>query len=135
MSDEQQSTKQVIVMRTDTVPAMRKGKMIAQGAHAAMAFLTSRMQTESSMLNFDVLDLSEEAMRWLGGDMTKICVRAESLRELMDVYDKAKELQVEAHIIEDKGYTEFSGPTKTCLAIGPDHPEKVDKITGHLKLL
>jgi len=36
-------TKQVIVMRKDL--NMRKGKMIAQGAHASMAFLTSRTQS------------------------------------------------------------------------------------------
>jgi len=27
-----------------------------------------------------------------------------------------------------------SKPTFTCLAIGPDKAEKIDKITGHLKL-
>lgn len=35
--------KQVIVMRTDL--NMRKGKMIAQGAHASMKFLLARMKS------------------------------------------------------------------------------------------
>jgi PTH2 family peptidyl-tRNA hydrolase len=35
-----------------------------------------------------------------------------------------------------KGKTEFNGvPTKTCLGIGPAKAEKIDKITGDLKLL
>jgi PTH2 family peptidyl-tRNA hydrolase len=39
-------------------------------------------------------------------------------------------------LIIDSGKTEFGGvPTKTCLAIGPDYSEKIDKVTGNLKLL
>jgi PTH2 family peptidyl-tRNA hydrolase len=39
-------------------------------------------------------------------------------------------------MIVDKGLTVFKGiPTKTCLAIGPHYPEKIDIITGHLPLL
>ena len=35
----------------------------------------------------------------------------------------------------DAGRTEFHGvPTATCCAIGPDWPERIDPITGHLKL-
>lgn len=37
-------TKQVIVMRTDL--NMRKGKMIAQGSHASIAFLTRKGKVE-----------------------------------------------------------------------------------------
>jgi hypothetical protein len=34
------------------------------------------------------------------------------------------------------GRTEFGGvPTKSCLAMGPDEYERIDAITGHLKLL
>jgi PTH2 family peptidyl-tRNA hydrolase len=47
--DESQTTniKQVIVMRHDL--KMRRGKQIAQGAHASMAFLTRRLQSRSSI--------------------------------------------------------------------------------------
>jgi PTH2 family peptidyl-tRNA hydrolase len=53
----------------------------------------------------------------------------------MEIYNKAKEAGLEVHIITDSGRTEFKEPTKTCLAIGPDLSEKIDTITGHLKLL
>jgi len=39
-------------------------------------------------------------------------------------------------VIVDSGLTEFHGvKTKTCLAIGPNKKEDIDKITGSLKLL
>lgn len=42
---------------------------------------------------------------------------------------------VHDNLITDSGLTEFGGvPTKTVCAIGPDYDEKIDKITGHLKL-
>ena len=49
--------------------------------------------------------------------------------------EKAKEAGLEYHLITDSGRTEFDGvPTLTALAIGPDKIEKIDKITGELKL-
>jgi len=45
-------------------------------------------------------------------------------------------MNVECHVITDNGKTEFGGiPTKTCLALGPDLSEKIDEVTGDLKLL
>jgi PTH2 family peptidyl-tRNA hydrolase len=38
-------------------------------------------------------------------------------------------------LITDAGKTFFKEPTKTCLAIGPDKEEKIDRITGKLKLV
>ncbi len=38
-------------------------------------------------------------------------------------------------LIEDAGLTVFKKPTITCLAIGPDKEEKIDEITGKLKIL
>jgi PTH2 family peptidyl-tRNA hydrolase len=124
--------KQVIVMRNDL--NMRKGKMIAQGAHAAMMFMTrelDRAQVESRLPLW-----TETQLAWMQGSFKKIAVRAESEAELMRIYDEAKAAGLDVHICIDSGKTEFNGvPTKTCLAIGPDHAEKIDAITGDLKLL
>ena len=116
--------KQVIVMRNDL--NMRKGKMIAQGAHASIAFLVSRLRrgTESIM-----------EMRWIEEGMTKICVRCDSEAELLQIAQQAHQAGLICHVITDAGLTEFDGPTKTCLAIGPNEAEDIDKITGNLKLL
>ncbi len=124
--------KQVIVMRTDTDPKMRKGKMVAQGSHASMAFLSKRIQKQAETGS---LELTDDMMSWLNGTFTKICVSVDSLHELHAIHDRATALGIESHIITDCGLTEFKGPTETCLALGPCKAELIDQVTGHLKLL
>ena len=112
---------------------MRRGKQIAQGAHASMAFLTRRLQSQSSI---NLADFSANAQTWLMGLFAKVCVRCNSEVELMAIHDKAMALGLEVHLITDSGRTEFHGqPTRTCLAIKPDDALKIDEVTGHLELL
>jgi PTH2 family peptidyl-tRNA hydrolase len=119
-------TKQVIVIRKDL--NMRKGKMVAQGSHASMAFLTRRLQK-----NEPITEIQKE---WLDNSFAKICVSVDSEQELLEIEQKAKEMGVECHLITDNGLTEFKNiPTKTCLALGPDKSEILDQISGELKLL
>lgn len=124
------NTKQIIVMRKDL--GMRKGKMIAQGAHASMSFLTKRLQNSFNLLE----ELTHYQVSWIRNSFTKVCVGVDSEQELLEIKRKAEECGLEVHLITDSGATEFKGiPTNTCLSIGPDESEKIDKITGHLKLL
>ena len=112
---------------------MRRGKQIAQGAHASMAFLTRRLQSRSSIA---MDDFSPNEQAWISGSFAKVCVRCNSEDELMAVHDKAIEIGLEVHLITDSGRTEFHGqPTRTCLAIGPDEATKIDQVTGDLELL
>ena len=123
--------KQVLVMRHDL--NMRRGKQIAQGAHASMSFLCRRLQ-EAGSVSLDGLTDAQRA--WLTGAFAKVCCRVDSEEELMQIHDKALEAGMEVHLITDSGRTEFHGqPTRTCLAIGPDEADKIDAITGHLQLL
>ena len=123
--------KQVLVMRHDL--KMRRGKQIAQGAHASMSFLCRRLQVAGSV-SLDGLTDAQRA--WLIGAFAKVCCRVDSEEELMQIHDKAVEAGLEVHLITDSGRTEFHGqPTRTCLAIGPDEADKIDAITGHLQLL
>ena len=135
--------KQVLVVRTDL--KMRKGKMIAQGAHAAMAFLTTRFidigdgkyefgpHQEGDRLHWPAV------MAWVDpddGSFTKIVVRADSEEELLALEAQAKEAGVPHFLCVDAGLTEFHGvPTPTALSVGPANASAVDPITGHLKLL
>ena len=130
MSDEIR-IKQVIVMRHDL--KMRRGKQIAQGAHASMSFICRRLQ-EAGSVSLD--DFTEAQRAWLTGSFAKVCCRVNSEDELMDIHDKALKAGLEVHLITDSGKTEFRGePTQTCLAVGPDMSEKVDEVTGQLELL
>ena len=118
-------TKMCIVLRTDL--NMRKGKMVSQGAHAAMAVLTQFKSID---------EYPKELTEWLANSYTKICVGVSSETELREIYNQAKEDKVLCSIITDNGTTEFGGvPTVTCIAIGPDYDEFINAYTGHLKLL
>lgn len=117
--------KQVIVIRNDL--NMRKGKMVAQGSHASIAFLISRFRRGMP---------TNEEEQWMDEGQAKICVRADSEEHLLEIEQKAKAEGLTVFVITDAGHTEFNGvPTKTCLAIGPNAASEIDKITGGLKLL
>ena len=80
------------------------------------------------------LEFSEAELIWLRDKFTKIILQDED--QMQDISHQAKEAGL--HIVEivDDGTTVFTGqPTLTCLGIGPDHAERIDIITGKLKLL
>ncbi len=135
--------KQILVVRRDL--NMRKGKIASQCAHASMKVFFDRMRKQpresypNSVLFFDfdwIVDMTPEMIEWKEGIFTKICVSVDSETELLDIHEKAKAAGIPTALIQDCGKTEFNGvPTYTCVAVGPDTCEKIDPITGGLKLL
>jgi PTH2 family peptidyl-tRNA hydrolase len=126
--------KQAIVLRKDL--NMRKGKMVAQGAHASLAAILGLKDTAASSDSTLVIRLDERTRPWLVGRFKKICLSVNSEQELLDIYDKAQVSGMVCSLIQDAGLTEFGGvPTYTAVAIGPDRAEIVDAITGNLTLL
>jgi PTH2 family peptidyl-tRNA hydrolase len=83
--DERSAPKQVIVMRRDL--GMRRGKEIAQGAHASMIWLALRIRQPGNTF-------TEAERRWLDGAFTKVCVRVDSEEELLAVVQRAREAGV-----------------------------------------
>ena len=128
-----QEPKQVIVVRKDL--NMRKGKIAAQVAHASLGALLNRAgPVYEGEIRINVEDLAVRT--WLSGRHKKVCVSVDSEQELLDLYYAALKAGVNVKLIRDAGLTEFGGvPTLTCLALGPDYPDRIDPITGHLKLL
>lgn len=119
--------KQVIIIRKDL--KMRRGKEVSQGCHSSLAFLLRNQENIDSILE------SEVFLAWESSGHTKITLQVDSLEELQQVANNAELADVECHVITDKGATEFHGvPTITCLALGPDYADKIDAITGNLKL-
>ena len=124
--------KQVIVVRKDL--KMRKGKIASQAAHASMKVFFDRMK--QSFFRFFFIRMTKEMIVWKKGLFTKICVSVDSEEELYDIKAKAIQAKIPCALIVDSGKTEFNGvPTPTCIALGPDESEKIDQITGNLKLL
>lgn len=129
-------------LKTKNGEKLPKGKEGAQIAHAAMAFLTRRLNLPKgwfyrwlfSRRYFMAGEFTETEYAWMESSFRKIVLVAHDEEELLEVYKKAKEAGLETHLITDSGYTCFAEPTNTCVGIGPDLPEKIDAITGHLKL-
>ncbi len=126
--------KQVLVIRKDL--KMRRGKEIAQGAHASMAWLTNRLRaTDGQEIGKYQVELSEAERAWVFGRFTKVCVQVDSEEQLRAVHEEGRRLGVACELIIDSGRTEFGGvPTPTCCAVGPALAEHVDQVTRTLKL-
>lgn len=118
-------------MRKDL--GMRKGKMIAQGAHASLKVL---LDAGSQAGGAFTLALDPPTAAWLGGRFTKVCVSVDSEAALHQVVERARAAGVPCALIVDAGVTEFHGvATPTCCAVGPGWVDDVDAITGGLPLL
>lgn len=133
------AVKQMIVMRKDL--NMRKGKMVAQGAHASLGAVLRHVNYVPNPGDHPKttdlrLKQHNKVMAWLGGKFTKICVYVESEAQLIELEMKAEAAGLITCLITDSGLTEFNGElTVTCVAIGPDTDEALAPITGELKLL
>lgn len=134
--------KQVIVIRRDL--NMRRGKEIAQGAHASMMWLTERLDGGKNFCEgygkddyraFSLTSFSEPEWLWVSGNFRKITCQVPSEAALRELVRIAGERGVIAHLVVDSGLTEFGGQeTVTALAIGPDWDWRVDQVTADLRL-
>jgi PTH2 family peptidyl-tRNA hydrolase len=111
--------KQVIIVRNDL--KMPKGKLAAQVSHASV----------EAVLRGDKGKVKE----WKKEGMKKIILKVDSLRELHKYNLQAKRSGLTTAVITDAGKTFFKRSTVTCVAIGPDEEQKVDEITGNLKMV
>lgn len=111
--------KQVIVMRSDL--NMSRGKLAAQACHASLG---SFKKTEDSKLR-----------KWEEEGEKKVVVKVNDLSTLYEIYEIAKKSDTATYLVKDAGHTELASSTVTCLGIGPDEDEKIDQLTGDLKLL
>ena len=113
--------KQVIVVRTDL--DMGKGKIAAQVGHACV--LGAEHVRKSN---------PEWFSQWWEGQ-EKVVLKVSSLKELEQIKQDAIELDLPWAEVTDAVHTQISPGTTTCISIGPAPEEKIDRITGDLKLL
>lgn len=110
--------KQCIVVRKDL--KMPLGKLAAQVAHASV----------ETVLNSDKKTID----KWKEDGMKKVVLKVENKRQLFNLKKKADKLGLVTAVIKDAGRTFFKRSTITCLGIGPDKEEDIDKITEDLKM-
>ena len=126
--------KQVIVIRRDL--KMRRGKEIAQGAHASSAWLAFRVSDNvDPRTGVATVTLDDEALVWITTSFRKVTLQVQTEEELSALHTSARALGLRSHLIRDSGKTEFGGvPTLTALAIGPNRADTIDRVTGHLPI-
>jgi PTH2 family peptidyl-tRNA hydrolase len=111
--------KQVLLVRQDL--KLPKGKMAVQVAHASSAALMRSPR--------------EIVKKWELGGMKKIVLKVENLDDIYRFKEEAEDIGLVATLISDAGKTVVEPGTITCLGIGPDNEEKIDKVTGKLKMV
>lgn len=113
------SYKQCILVRKDL--KMSAGKTASQTAHASVeaVFLSDKQKVN----------------QWKDNGMKKVVLAVQDEEELIYFKKQADKSGLLAVIITDAGRTEIPPSTATCMAIGPDSEDKIDRITGKLKSL
>ena len=114
--------KQVIVFRSDL--KLSKGKIASQAGHAAVSAAQEAHNRHTGWWE-----------SWLFEGQRKVAVKVEDEKELLELEEQANDLDLPNALIVDRGLTEVPPGTVTCLGIGPAPAEKVDRLTGKLRLL
>lgn len=63
-----------------------------------------------------------------------VCLKAKTEDEIMQLQVTAEKHGIVSYLVEDAGRTQIESESKTVLAIGPDSDERINEITGYLKL-
>ena len=114
--------KQVIIIRTDL--KMGAGKKCAQACHASVsASDLTRVKDKLIWKN------------WKNSGQKKVILKVSSMDDMGQIYSQLQKHKMTCFLVKDAGLTQLTPGTTTALGIGPDLSEKIDKITGDLKLL
>ena len=98
-----------------------RGKIAAQVCHASLG---SYKRADEKTIK-----------KWEQEGGKKVVVKVNDLKELFEICELVKATDMPYFLVTDAGHTELPESTITCLGIGPDKDEKIDKITEDLKLL
>ncbi|CAA0824752.1 Peptidyl-tRNA hydrolase II (PTH2) family protein [Striga hermonthica] len=121
LADIMDDFKMVLVVRNDL--KMGKGKIAAQCSHATLGLYKKILNRAPNSLS-----------RWEMCGQVKVVLKIESEDDMLVLQEKAKSLNLPAHITVDAGRTQIAPNSRTVMAIlGP--ADLVDDVTGGLKLL
>jgi PTH2 family peptidyl-tRNA hydrolase len=109
-----------VIVRDDL--KLGKGKLCAQASHAVL---------ECFMKQKDIKLIKS----WLNEGGKKVVLKVKTLKDLLAITEKAKRAGLVTALIQDAGLTEVKPGTVTCVGIGPDREDRIDKITNKLETL
>jgi|SRR3989338_248674 len=111
--------KQVILVRNDL--KLPKGKLAVQVAHAS---LEAASKSDKKLVE-----------NWRGQGAKKVALKVADEKELFKYMSMLENEGIKVALIKDAGHTVLEPGTITCLGIGPDLEEKIDRVTGKLKMV
>ncbi|MBS3102169.1 peptidyl-tRNA hydrolase Pth2 [Candidatus Woesearchaeota archaeon] len=111
--------KQVILVRQDL--KLPKGKLAAQCSHASVDTV---IKSDRKMVEL-----------WKKEGGKKVVLKVADEKELFKYMSMLENEGIKVALIRDAGHTVVEPGTVTCLGVGPDNEEKIDKITGKLKMV
>jgi len=111
--------KQVILVREDL--KLPKGKLSVQVAHASV---DTALKSDKKIVEL-----------WKKDGGKKIVLKVKDEKELFKYKQMAEDNGLKTALIKDAGHTVLEPGTITCLGIGPDEEEKIDEVTGKLKMM
>lgn len=115
---------QYLVINSD-VKEIKKGKLVAQGAHASIGAYRLAQKDDNYSAILD---------NWFDEGQRKIALKATE-KEILALYDRLIADGVIAYIVHDFGLTQIPADTLTCMAIGPDTISNIEQYVKDLKLL
>jgi len=111
--------KQVILVRKDL--KLPLGKASSQVAHASV---DATLKSDKKIVEL-----------WKKEGGKKIVLKVKDEKELLKYKQMAEDLGLKTALIKDAGHTVVEPGTITCLGIGPDEEEKIDEVSGKLKMM
>ncbi|HID72114.1 MAG TPA: aminoacyl-tRNA hydrolase, partial [Thermoplasmata archaeon] len=72
--------------------------------------------------------------KWYKEGQRKVVLKVEDEKELFALHEIAKSSGIISTVVVDAGLTEIPPETPTCICLGPDEEEKIDKLTGDYAL-
>jgi len=111
--------KQAILLRQDL--RLPLGKASSQVAHASV---DATLKSDKKIVGL-----------WKKEGGKKVILKVNDEKELFKYKQMAEEIGLKTSLISDAGHTVVEPGTITCLGIGPDLEEKIDKVSGKLKMV
>jgi peptidyl-tRNA hydrolase, PTH2 family len=120
--------KQVIVIRKDL--KLKRAEIAALASKASLEFLVNNSENkESNLLN---VELTPAEIEWLSNNRTTIVLGIPSENMLRNLIFRSEIAGIPSYSLSEDGgdFEEL-----LCASFGPDDSEKIDEITGKLKLI
>jgi peptidyl-tRNA hydrolase len=121
--------KQAIIIRKDL--NLNKRDLASTVAKASLKFIVENNEAERG--NQLLVSLSSEEQAWLTGSFSQDILGVTNRDQLDDIMFRAQIMGIEAYPVFVPGDSE--NPDMSCVALGPDEPDVINRLIHSLKPL